>query len=714
VVLGVLAPALLLWVQQPRYFFNGDTQAAYLGWQFHLGQELLDGRWPLLDPHSWQAGNFAAEGQAGLFSPLAMVVGVVATRVGNVLVFATLLKLLTACAGALGVFALARSYGAVAPLAFVAAVASPLGGMTQYLDLASWVAGLTIWALVPWTWWTLRRTMLADASPIPALALGYLLVTVGYVYGTIMLILVLLVSLAECRLARDRSAALRVLGVGVVCGLVAFTVYLPGVLTGPASNRGAELLLTGKFGSDPLALLASVLPTAVVPDTTLNVLPYAYTAWFLPVLVWLDRDEVRRGWRRVAGLLLMTVAMLLVVLGPAQVGPLRWPLRLQPFLVQMLVVVCAVGLSRYVVRRPSPARLAAGLVWVAAAGLVAVLRYPQGWAWLAAGVVVVAAGVAALWAVARRPWGRSTLLLGAGVAVAVSMVTTVVQHAAFPDAPSPERNLPADAADYGRQLRTAQGDVMVVGGVAALLKADPSANADFLAGSAWYLNPHPVRNTYTTINHRGFRDVFDVGYEGSTQPEVLDTLFSTEPTTGQPRVDLLAVSTLLLVRRDFPPERLTDPPPGWRVSDTTTHAVTWVRDRPVPGAGWPVWSSPGTTVSEVSADDRTTRFRLDEVPADGGRVVVAAIDWPGYRSDVGAVGDPVDGYLLTVDVPGGATGETVTVRFSPPGWPWEVATWWLAVVLALGWTVSRWARHRRAAPRSASSRRAADRERRGP
>ena len=63
------------------------------------------------------------------------------------------------CIGATGVFALARSYGAAPPLAYVAAVAAPLGGMSQFLDLPSWLAALTIWALLPWVWWALRRTM---------------------------------------------------------------------------------------------------------------------------------------------------------------------------------------------------------------------------------------------------------------------------------------------------------------------------------------------------------------------------------------------------------------------------------------------------------------------------------------------------------------------------------------------------------------------------
>ena len=54
----------------------------------------------------------------------------------------------------------------------------------------------------------------------------------------------------------------------------------------------------------PVPAAQLVLPTAVVPGTTLHALPYAYAVWFLPVLLWVDLDRLRRGWRPLAGLLL--------------------------------------------------------------------------------------------------------------------------------------------------------------------------------------------------------------------------------------------------------------------------------------------------------------------------------------------------------------------------------------------------------------------------
>lgn len=679
VYLGVL-------LDDDRYFFRGDTQAAYYGWWYHLGDEVRSGRWPMLDPHAWRAGNIIAEGQWGLFSPLSIGIGILATLSPWVVGFATAVKLGLVGSGALGVFAVARSYGAPPPAAYVAGVAAPMGGMTAYLDLPSWAAGLMIWALFPWVWWALRRTLWQGANPFPALVLGYLLITVGYVYGTIMLVVLLGACLVDCWVARDRAAALRVLGVGVVCGLVTVLVYLAPILTAPVTMRaGAYGPSYGKFASDPAAMLTSILPSGVRPGTSGHLLPYAYLAWFLPVLLWLDLDRLRARWRPFAGLVALVVVTLLMVNGPDNLGPLRWFLRLQPFLVSEVVLLTVLLAVRCGISRPSPRRLALSGLWVLAATVVAVVRAPSLWPSHLVSAVVVCAALGATWVVARRPW---SLPATAALVGALTVVTFAVQHAMFPDVPSPERNLPAARAAYQRPLSAAVGDVMVVGDPAAVGTEHPEATADLLVGSMWYLTGHRVQNTYTAVGNRAYYNRYCMAYQGSTCPEALPRVLSREPTTGVARLDLLGVSTVLLVRADFPRATWTAPPPGWRVADVTRWAVTWVRERPAPGAGRPVWSSPGTTVQPLSAGDRTLRFQVSQVAADGGRVVIGAIAWPGYTTDVGTLADPVDGYLLTVDLPQTSAGRTVTVHYSPPWWPLSLGSGALGVLGGLIWSAA--------------------------
>jgi len=705
VVLTTLVTGLLPVLVEPRHYFYGDTAAAYYGWWYHLGDQVRAGHLPQLVVDTWGAGNPAAEGQWGLWSPLVIGIGLLTTVVGDVLVLVTCVKLVLLCAGALGVYSLARSYAVPRPAAYVAGVVAPLGGMSHFVDGPSWAAGLMIWALVPWVWWALRRLVDGSAGPAAALVLGYLLVTIGYVYGTIALAMVLLACLLDALQARNRAAVLRTAGCGVVLALVAVAVYLPGVLTEPVTNRGDMLEIPGKFTTDPPAMLASLLPTSAVPGVTEGLFPFAYTVWFLPLLLWTDLPRLRRGWRPLAGLCLFGAVYLGYLLGPETIGPLRWPLRVQPFLVLAVVLLTVVVLSHYRVDRVSRARLLAVLAWVGAAGVVAVVRAPQVWPGHVVAVLVVGGAVAAYWWLVRA--GRASGRAVAAGAVLVTLGLLVLQSAVFEPSPSPRRNLPTQVADYRDQAAGARGAVLVVGDAETLLEEHPAAADEVLLGSAWYLNRHRVVNSFTAINHRGFYERFCVRYQGATCPELLDTLFTREPHTGARRVDLLAVSSLLLLNADVPAARREDPPPGWHVVAEGRWTTTWVRDRPVPSAGGPVWTSPGLRVTTVDTDGRDVTVRVDRVPRSGGTLVLSRLPWPGYRVTGARVAAPTDGYLLTLRVPPTAQGRTVTAAFSPPGWRIELAAWWAGVLAMVAWIVAHSvrSRHRRRGGRASVTRR---------
>jgi len=549
-----------------------------------------------------------------------------------------------------------------------------------------------IWALFPWAWWAIRRTMLRGANPLPALLLGYLLVSVGYVFGTIMLVVALAACLLDCLLTRDRRAFVRVLVTGVLLGLVAVTVYLPGVLTAPVTARSEDYrgLFGGKFVTDPITLLAGVLPTTAVPAGTAHVLPYAYLAWLLPAAAWIDWRRLRDEWRPLGGLLALTVVTFLMVDGPAQIGPLRWPLRLQPFLVTALVVSLVVLGSRLGLRL-TVRRLVVSLVWVLLAAGVAVYHLASDWGGHAVSVLVVGGGLGLVWWLLERR--RPTWV--APVVGAVTVASFAVQHVAFPTPPSPQRNAPTRLATYQQAIDGAVGDVMQVGAADELVQQSPEAARTLILGSGWYLSGHPMQNTYTAVSQLTYKERYCMRYEGDTCPQVLDTLFSTEPTTGLTRIDLLGVSSLQLVRRDFPPSRVAHPPAGWEVTRRTPYAVLWTRRTPIAGAGSVAWTSPGTHVSAVDVDTAGTSFRVDAVPAAGGTVVLRLLDWPGYSTSVGSLADSVDGYLVTVRLPASAAGETVRVGFHPPGWYAELAAWAVALLAGAGWSVAHALRRRR-------------------
>jgi hypothetical protein len=285
----------------------------------------------------------------------------------------------------------------------------------------------------------------------------------------------------------------------------------------------------------------------------------------------------------------------------------------------------------------------------------------------------------------------------------VTLAAFAVQHAFYPTPAAPQRHAPTRLADYQRLIPHAVGDVLAIGPTEVLLHDDPRAARYVVVGSSWYLNRHPVQNTYTAISYQAYRDRYCIFYQGSTCRGLLRTLFTTEPTTGEQRVDLLGVSSLLLVRDRHSAQHPHHPPPGWHVAGRTPYTELWTRRAPVPGAGGVVWTSPGTTVSSVRSGANGTSFHLDAVSPQGGTVVLSLLDWPGYRTDVGSLADPVDGYLVTVRVPASASGSLVHVAFHPPGWDVEVTAWALALLGGGAWSLGSAVRRRRRVGRALPS-----------
>ena len=682
----------------PRFYFYGDTQIGSFGQWYHLGSELRDGHWPLIDLQRWRAGNYVAEGQWGQWNPLVLLISVASTFASNAMVFCTVLKVVVAVLGSLGGFLLCLGYGVRREIAFVVSVALPLGGVTQYLDLATWSTGLLVWALVPWAWWAIRRT-LRGRNPFPALAFCYLLVTVGYVYGTIYLALVLTGCLVDAAILRQWPALLRVLGVGVCAGLLAVTVYLPGLLTAPVTTRGSwEILDTNNLPVSMQDYAVSVIPTGVVPPGIgrRDMTPLGYLAWFLPMLAWVRPSRVSRALRPAAGLLFVLVTVALWSLGPTQVGPLRYPVRLLPVVTLCALVVAGILASR-ATSRPTRGQLGLSLLWVGAAAFLAGSHALYTTRAQLTSFALVSVAILLVWWLWRRGTAadasarlrRQVPAVVATVMALCSLGFLVLQHSYFPTPQSKERNMPALVSDYRRTLQGSVGDVFMVGAPNDAIQADASVTSDFLTASAWYVSGRPIQNTYTTIGFATYNDRYCITLIGGVCRPALAMLRSTEPQTGMSRLDLLSVSTVLIRKEGVSAKTLANPPPGWRVGRETPLSVMWVRERPLPAAGGVVWTSPGTRVETLSEDTRAVRLRVTAVSDQGGTVAFSRLAWPGYRVEGGgSLSDHlVDGYLTTMSLPASTEGKIVTLRFDPPGWPVELAAWTVSVVASIGWSL---------------------------
>lgn len=706
---ATLALAALRVAITPWFYFWDDTQLGAYGQWYELGRRLIDGSWTVLDPGAWQGGNLLAEGQWGLWSPLAWIIALGSHVFSSAAVYATVVKVILLVLLCIGTFVLARDYGASAPWAAVAAFGAAMGGQTAYMDSPSWVTGLQSFALFTWTWWALRRYVRGRGrgrgrgGPLAFLAAAYLLVTVGYVFGVIELVILFGLTLAEGFVAHRWMGLRRPLIAGVYAGLLTIVVYLPGILTAPVTVRSEGGVRNDQFlNMDISDLLAASTSTGV---TTVRGFwgdvapaPLQYITWLLPLLLIFGAGLIRR-WRElltVYGVLALTLAL---VLGPSEIGPLRYPVRMMPYVVLCVMILLAVLASRDWPRRVPTAGWAMVLAGAVGGAWFAWASVPENWSPVAQALAIQVGGIALLaWADrSRRPGARRWMVPGAALVMSIAVLVPQAQN--FPNSPLGNFNVPSTVAameDVGAEL---PDGVFAVGDVYSL-RDRSDAYSEALIANLWYLAGRDAVGVYTVLPYRQFAADLCIDLRGATCPEALNALFDVSAEIPTPLVDDLAVNAVIVIPG---PGLLTPPvaPEGWTLE---TRDYTWLlrRDAPLPPAGGIARMTSGMRMSEVTQSDTRVSFRVDAVPQAGGQVVLSRLAWPGYAVEGAFVSESSRGYLFTIDVPPAAEGETVSIQFRPPGWQIELAAAILAAgcgaLMLVGPQIHRWLTTRRGRP----------------
>jgi len=671
-------------------YWRGDAQNAYYGWWYALGDALRHGEWPLIDPTTLPAGGHVIEGQMGLYNPITALVGLGATVAPDLVVYRVLVTIAVGTIAVVGAYGLCRSFAVPPPLAAAAATAVSLCGYTLVFAAPRWYTGHLQVALLPWAWWLTRRAM-RGRSPLPAMAAAALLITVGYVHGVLYLGLVLLVSLLEAVLSeRTRAATLRVVGVGAVAALVAVPVFLPGVLSLGVTVRQAGFGSgEGRIELDPWQLPFLWQPAADPTRDWFAATPWRYTFWWVPLLFLVDWRRFREQWRALTPLWAGALFWLLWTLGPYEIGPIRWPGRVMDTLTLMLAVATIVTLSRCVPRRPPVRRIGYAVGYCAITSLVVVLGFRWQSAWDAVSGLVVIGLLLAVWWVIEQPVRAGAVLLVGSLGLGVAAVTLNGWLEAI------DRHMPSSRAAYDEYLRGVPGSVLAIKGPRTERRDYSRARAEeALTGSLWHLAGPAVINGYTTTSFHKYSKRFCSTFDGSYCSNALPAFRRTEPTTGRTYLQLFGINALLIEKGAWLDERPI--PHGWHVESEGRRMVLWVRDEPLPRAGSVSWTSPGVSLSHVERSRLGVSFRVDEVPPEGGTVVLSRIPWPGYAvSGAGELDDPVDDVLLTVHVPGDAAGRTTSVTYRPPGWEIGWASLGAAALIAVGWSGGRRLAHRR-------------------
>ncbi len=695
-LLVVLVASIIPILFHSRFYFANDTESGAFGIWYKIGTDLRAGHLQIFNPHAWMAGNYVAEGQWGFFSPIVLLISLAASFASNAVVFCSVLKIGFLMIGAGGVFALARSFGADPRWSAAAGVAAPLAGFTVYMDAAAWVTGLFIWALLPWFWVALRRSVYQGRNPFWAFVAAYLVVTIGYVYGTILVIFILVGVGSEALITRDWRRVRTTVLIGVFSGLLAITVYLPGIVTASVTLRQFGVTNNGWLQPTFTGLATSSTPTALAgmngfwgafPHT-----PLMYIAWFLPLLALVDwhraRTVLRPAWD---GLIVMALTAMLLF-GPSQIAALRYPVRNMPSFVLALLPIAVLLISR--ARAPrSTDRLVAAIGLTLASAYLTFAQKPHVAAWTLVATAITVVGLWWVWratpaTVEARPTAkdhRTQDRVMAGV-LAISLAFVVLQHHSYKKSDLSSAELPAAVSVYKKTDAGTVGDGIVVGGREPPYPSDRQGRREFLLGNSWYIGNHQFQNLYSPVGFAAYNKAICLVYIGITCDDLLPRLFSVRDATGKLLVDELGIDTVQIVKPGVPKNLYSNPAPGWSITSDRTLTVTWTRDTPVGPVGKPVLVSAGTQVQPLSNSDRTVSFRVDKVPPGGGRVAFSRLNWPGYSATNASVTTPADTFLLQVALAPDSVGKVVTVTFTPPGWRLGWATWGLALLGGLLWS----------------------------
>lgn len=673
----------------PNFYFADDTQMGSIGLWYELGDRLLSGELPVLSPQAWQAGNYFAEGQWGLLNPISLLIGIGMRLAPDALIYASALKIALLGIMALGVYFLARSFGAGRSWAAIAGVLAPLAGFTAYMDAPSWVTGLFNTAVFPWVWWTLRR-LLRGRSPLPFVFASYVLITFGYVFGVIVLVVLMVDGLVREIARRDAAGVRRMLLAAVWAGLWTIVVYLPGILTGPVTARSnLEVWNNGFLNADISDLGAMSTPTATASigswSGPVTSAPLVYIAWVLPLIL-LFAPSIRSAWKGLATPLTLAATMTILIIGPSDVGPLRWPIRFMPYLVLALVIVFAViatrgypaGVTRAAAVRSAIAVLVLNwLAWSATPQSLRGVAFSVATQLTIIAIITFLAGSRASWAGPLRARPAIATLL-----IAVSALYVLPQMRVFPATPLPTFAVPSEVEPMTDVLSEVKGDVMTVGDSLSEAR-DPASYSERLGSNLWYFSDASVSNLYTVLPFTAFSMDLCTDLKGRTCDTALDTLLSEDPTTGELVADLLSI-THIMGYRETVAEAPTELPQGWRSSSEGD--LTWMisREEVVAPAGGVTWAGAGTRVSTLAESETSVTVRIDEVGTDA-RVTFSRLPWPGYSVDGASITDPIRGYLLTIDLSGASVGDEVTITFRPPGYWIEVFAAVVAVLLIVAW-----------------------------
>lgn len=466
--------------------------------------------------------------------------------------------------------------------------------------------------------------------------------------------------------------------VGVSAAACGAITFLPGLLSSAVTWRTGE---EGTFNDNFLTAPWSETLTASIPSSVSSIeswtgettyAPITYIAWFaIPALAFIGWRKAQGSLRELVTPLLLLAFILLFTAGPSDIGQIRWPARLLPFVAVFSLVLLGVLLSRFGTLDKLRSRVIAASLIVFVLMIRASSSGPQyfirhlTWA-----VVIIAVGALAIYL--GRRYGAPAI---AGLLILTIAPVTLYQVIAYPQALN-KWYLPTSQSEAKANFPDFPGTTLQLGN-RALIRID-AETTELPWTSQVYGNYAKVLdldyvNAYTPVGHADFASLLCMGFDGSTCDDAYRNVFRPDEYTGRTSADLMLLDRVVLQRKQYPGADNEPAPPGWHWAEVPEVAQDqiYVLER---DAG-PISGQPGRVSATVNADAQSEYMsvkneRVRVSSPGGGSVVFARLAWPGYTATLD--GEPIPtkglgGTYLYVDLPPGTDNAELVINFRSPG-----------------------------------------------
>lgn len=680
-IVVTVASVVLIYARNSRFFYRDDVEHQHMGVFAALhrngyGLEALGAF-----RSSWFLSLIVGEVQFGVFNPVSRLRDLIAASGDNLARGAMLIALLYLVIAALGSYAAARALRISPAMSVATALFCTFNVHLLYWDAGSWTPALIGFSWFAWfvaaVWWTRRNIAYAPLIPIA----GYLLVSAGWPHAMIAGGVVALVVGLEQLFTRKwgaRDASVYAIAC-VATALVSAPVWVSAQVFADWAARAPHGLFNDGFLTHQLDALVLTFSPFVQPYVDgfaaqgFMFEPITYIMWAIPLAVyWIAVSPRVRALVRVDAVVAGIVSI--GMLGPSILGPTRWPFRFQPFAAFLVIMVAMHVLQAASTETSMRDRFNASWKWFAPVVWLALTALrPRLIPMLLTALLFIAVPLA------HRVYLKMGLKVFAPL-LSVSVVATTgwLMYASPSPAMPGDRNAPASRAAIETQYAVLSGHRVFVlqsdlagamtierkrgrfrlipnepGAVTASEMADGNIiqtvgfDTEFVTG-------------YSAMPHEGLENLLKTRVFGWSSEGTAPALFTAEPTTGKPWIDLMGVTAVMVQRGQqlqwFEAVRgsqwaITHEQPAWVLYTNSSASIR---------------QSVSFADTDVKIIETNNQLRVTE--SNGGSVVLARPVTPGMSISLNGKVLPfttLSETLPMITVPAGATG-ILSVSYALP------------------------------------------------